>query len=60
MDNQIKHSEEFTDTINEFPKFNSILFYSLISIIGITILLLSVIQSPEIIMGEAKVTKVKI
>lgn len=59
MDNQIKHSEEFTDTINEFPKYNSILFYSLLTIIGITILLLSIIESPEIIMGEAKVTAEK-
>jgi multidrug resistance efflux pump len=59
MNNQIKHSEEFTDTINQFPKFNSILFYSLLAIIGITILMLSIIKSPEIIMGEAKVTAEK-
>lgn len=56
MNNQIKHSEEFTDTINQFPKFNSILFYSLLAIICITIFLLSIIKSPEIIIGEAKVT----
>jgi multidrug resistance efflux pump len=59
MNNQIKHSEEFTDTINQFPKFNSILFYSLLAIICITIFLLSIIKSPEIIMGEAKVTAEK-
>lgn len=59
MNNQIKHSEEFTDTINQFPKFNSTLFYALFAIIGITILLLSIIKSPEIIIGEAKVTAEK-
>lgn len=59
MNNQIKHSEEFTDTINQFPKFNSILFYALFAIIAITIFLLSIIKSPEIIIGEAKVTAEK-
>mgnify|MGYP003393336221 FL=1 len=59
MNNNIKHSEEFTDTINQFPKFNSMLFYALITIIGITFFLLSIIKSPEIIIGEAKVTAEK-
>ena len=59
MNNQIKHSEEFTDTINQFPKFNSTLFYALFAIIAITIFLLSIIKSPEIIIGEAKVTAEK-
>lgn len=57
--NQIKHSEEFTDTINKFPKFNSTLFYSLLAIIIVSISLLAIIKSPEIIMGEAQVTAVK-
>jgi multidrug resistance efflux pump len=59
MNNKIKHSEEFTDTINQFPKFNAILFYSLLALIGITIILLAVIKSPEVIMGEARVTAQK-
>lgn len=57
--NQIKHSEEFTDTINKFPKFNSTLFYSLLAIIIVSISLLAIIKSPEIIIGEAQVTAVK-
>lgn len=59
MNNKIKHSEDFTDTINQFPKFNSALFYALFAIISITIFLLSIIKSPEIIIGEAKVTAEK-
>lgn len=59
MNKNIKHSEEFTDTVNQFPQFNTILFYSLFAIIGITIFLLAIIKSPEIIVGEAKVTAEK-
>lgn len=59
MNKNINHSEEFTDTVNQFPEFNTILFYSLFAIIGITILMLAIIKSPEIIMGEAKVTAEK-
>ena len=44
MNNKIKHSEDFTDTINQFPKFNSALFYALFAIISITIFLLSTID----------------
>lgn len=57
--NQIKHSEEFTDTINKFPKFNSTLLYSLLAIVIVSISLLAIIKSPEIIMGEVQVTAVK-
>jgi multidrug efflux pump subunit AcrA (membrane-fusion protein) len=59
MKNQIKYSEEFTDTIKQFPNFNSTLFYSLLFIISIIIFLLSIIKSPEIINGEAIVTAIK-
>lgn len=59
MNNQIKHSEDFTDTINQFPKFNSILFYALFALISITIFFLAIIKSPEMIIGEAKVTAEK-
>jgi multidrug resistance efflux pump len=59
MNNQIKYSEEFTDTVSQFPKFNSILFYALFTIIGIAIFLLSIIKSPEIVIGEAQVTAAK-
>jgi hypothetical protein len=56
MSQKFKHSEEFTDTINKFPKFNSTLFYSLLTIIIISIALLGIIKSPEIVMGDAQVT----
>lgn len=59
MNNKIKYSEEFADTVNKFPKFNSILLYSLLAIIIISFSLLAIIKSPEIIMGEAQVTAVK-
>ncbi|MEP7095457.1 MAG: hypothetical protein ABI793_15455, partial [Flavobacterium sp.] len=59
MNKNIKHSEEFTDSVNQFPEFNTILFYSLLGIIGITFFMLSIIKSPEIIIGEAKVTAEK-
>jgi multidrug resistance efflux pump len=59
MNHHIKHSEEFSDTISRFPKFNSVLFYSLLTIIIVSILLLAVIKSPEIVMGEAQVTAAK-
>jgi hypothetical protein len=56
MSQKFKHSEEFTDTINKFPKFNSTLFYSLLTIIIVSIVLLGIIKSPEIVMGDAQVT----
>ncbi|WP_347053579.1 hypothetical protein [Flavobacterium olei] len=59
MNKDNRYSEEFSDTVSQFPEFNTILFYSLIGIIGITILILSIIKSPEIIMGEAKITAKK-
>ena len=59
MNNNIKYSEEFSDTVNKFPRFNAILLYSLIVIIIVSFTLLAIIKSPEIIMGEAQVTAVK-
>ncbi len=59
MNSKIKYSEEFEDTVNRFPKFNTILLYSLLSIITITFILLAIIKSPEIIIGEVQVTAVK-
>lgn len=59
MNQKIKHSEEFTDTIDKFPSFNSTLFYSLLTIIISSISLLAIIKSPEIVIGEVQVTAVK-
>lgn len=59
MNNKIQYSEEFADTVNKFPRFNAILLYSLLVIIMLSFTLLAIIESPEIIMGEAKVTAVK-
>lgn len=59
MNSKIKYSEEFEDTVNRFPKFNTILLYSLLAIITITFILLAIIKSPEIIMGEVQVTAIK-
>lgn len=59
MNNKIKYSEEFSDTVNKFPSFNAILLYALLAIIIVSFTLLAIIKSPEIIMGEAKVTAVK-
>ncbi|WP_310556450.1 HlyD family efflux transporter periplasmic adaptor subunit [Flavobacterium sp.] len=59
MNSKIKYSEEFADTVNKFPRFNSILLYSLLAIIIVSFTLLAIIKSPEIIMGEAQVTALK-
>ena len=59
MNKKMTYSEEFDDAISIFPKFNSILFYSLLAIITITIILLQLIKSPEIVLGEARVTAEK-
>ncbi|MCJ8153283.1 HlyD family efflux transporter periplasmic adaptor subunit [Chryseobacterium sp. SSA4.19] len=53
------YSEEFDDAISKFPKFNSLLFYSLVGIIVVAVTLLQVIKSPEIVIGEARVTAEK-
>ena len=55
----INYSEEFKDAVSRFPKFNSILFYTLLSIIIIFVILLQLIKSPEIVIGEARVTAEK-
>lgn len=59
INTKIKYSEEFADTVNKFPKFNIILLYSLLAIIIVSFILLAIIKSPEIIIGEARVTAVK-
>jgi multidrug resistance efflux pump len=59
MSKKIIYSEEFDDAISKFPKFNSILFYSLVIIIVTAIILLQLIKSPEIVIGEARVTAEK-
>lgn len=56
---EITYSEEFQDAVSRFPKFNSILFYALIAIVVIFIILLQLIKSPEIVIGEARVTAEK-
>ncbi|WP_223560127.1 HlyD family efflux transporter periplasmic adaptor subunit [Chryseobacterium lathyri] len=59
MNKKTIYSEEFDDAISKFPKFNSILFYSLVAIIATAIILLQLIKSPEIVIGEARVTAEK-
>ncbi len=59
MSKKTIYSEEFDDAISKFPKFNSLLFYSLVAIIVTAIVLLQLIKSPEIVMGEARVTAEK-
>jgi hypothetical protein len=59
MNKKTIYSEEFDDAISRFPKFNSILFYSLLTIIVTAIILLQLIKSPEIVIGEARVTAEK-
>lgn len=59
MSKKAIYSEEFDDAISKFPKFNSILFYSLVAIIVTAIVLLQLIKSPEIVIGEARVTAEK-
>ena len=56
---EINYSEEFQDAISRFPKFNSILFFALITIIIVFFVLLQLIKSPEIVIGEARVTAEK-
>jgi len=56
---EINYSEEFQDAVSRFPKFNSLLFYTLITIIIIFFVLLQLIKSPEIVIGEARVTAEK-
>lgn len=56
---EINYSEEFQDAVSRFPKFNSILFYSLLILVFTIIILMSVIKSPEIVLGEARVTAEK-
>jgi tryptophan 2,3-dioxygenase len=56
---KIKYSEEFEDTVNRFPTFNSVLLYSLLAIIIVSFTLLAIIKSPEIIMGDVQVTAIK-
>lgn len=59
MSKKTIYSEEFDDAVSKFPKFNSTLFYSLVSIIIIAVVLLQLIKSPEIVLGEARVTAEK-
>lgn len=57
---EIHHSEEFRDVISKFPtKFNLILAVSLITILIVSLLLGWFIQSPELILANARVTAEK-
>jgi hypothetical protein len=59
MSKKTIYSEEFDDAISKFPKFNSILFYSLVAIVVTAVILLQLIKSPEIVIGEARITAEK-
>ena len=56
MNNKIEHSEEYSDIVDRFPKYNTTLFFSLLAIISTTIAFLYFIKSPELVVGEARVS----